>query len=179
MSTELKIVPISTDQDEALLAELRLDPAKVEAAVKIPISLQVRKPPKHEFIYVRPDIEFHVSAIELKDDEVGFYLVAANKMAALSNETASYVLRPYVNRAGILRLWPIRLPDPDGKINRWHQTAAIAASHGMKAWVRVTANRAAGEYEVYEATNQPPPPEWPTITLPEMLRLAFTDRGRD
>lgn len=34
MTTELKVVSPTADQDEALLAMLRLDPAKVEAAVK-------------------------------------------------------------------------------------------------------------------------------------------------
>src|SRR4051794_2269597 len=142
--SDLKLIGANPDPDEALLNMLRLDPAKVEAAVKVPISLQVRKPQKHEFIRVHPDLELAVSAIELKDDDVGFYLVAANMAAALSEESAAYVLRPYVNRAGVLRLWPIRLPGSDGKVNHWHHTAATAAAHAMKRWVRVTANRSAG-----------------------------------
>ena len=179
MTTELKVVSSTADQDEALLATLRLDPAKVEAAVKIPISVQVRRPSKQEFIRVHPQLEINVSAIELKEDsDGGLYLVAANMAAALSGEANAYVLRPYVNRAGVLRLWPLRLPDPDGKQNPWHRTAAVAAIKAMGGWVRVTANRSAGEYEVFVAPNQPPPPEWPETSFPDMLRLAFTDRGR-
>jgi hypothetical protein len=83
----------------------------------VPISLQVRKPPKHEFIRVHPTLEINVSAIEMKDDDGALYLVAADMAAQLSSEAAAYVLRPYVNRAGVLRLWPIRLPRPDGKVN--------------------------------------------------------------
>jgi hypothetical protein len=177
MTTDLKLVRGATDADEALLDMLRLDPTKIEAAVKVPISLQVRKPQKHDFVRVHPDIELPVFAIELKDDDAGFYLVAGNMAAQLSEEAAAYVLRPYVNRAGVLRLWPIRLPGADGKINRWHATAATAAAHAMKRWTRVTANRSAGEYEIFDAQNQPPDPDWPDLTLPDMLRLAFTDRG--
>ena len=135
---------------------------------------------KHEFIRVHPHLEINVSAIELKEDsDGGIYLVAANMAAALSGEANAYVLRPYVNRAGVLRLWPLRLPDPDGKQNPWHRPPPRSPpSKRWEGWIRVTANRSAGEYEVFEAPNQPPPPEWPATSLPDMLRLAFTDRGR-
>jgi hypothetical protein len=44
--------------------------------------------------------------------------------------------------------------------------------------VRVTANLSLGAYEVREALKPPPDPEWPDLTLPDMIRLAFKDRGR-
>ena len=180
MNGDLKLVNApNLDPDEELLATLRLDPAQTEAAVRVPITLQCRKPPKHEFIRVRPDLELTVSAIELRDDaDGGFYLVAAPMAAALSDEAKPYVLRPYVNRGGVLRLWPIRLPDPDGRVMEWHRSAAVAASIAIKRWVRVTANRSLGAYEVFEAATQPSEPEWPDMSLADMIRLAFTGRGR-
>ena len=48
----------------------------------------------------------------------------------------------------------------------------------LKKWIRVTASRSLGGYRIFEAANQPPDPEWPPLTFPEMLRLAFTERGR-
>jgi hypothetical protein len=88
MNGDLKLVNApDLDPDEELLATLRLDPAQTEAAVRVPITLQCRKPPKHEFIRVRPDLELTVSAIELRDDaDGGFDLVAAPMAAALSDE---------------------------------------------------------------------------------------------
>jgi hypothetical protein len=97
---------------------------------------------------------------------------------ALGDEAKSFCLRPYINRAGTLRLWPIRLPDTDGRVNEWHRSAAIAASAAMKQWVRVTADRDAGGYKVNAAAIQPPEPEWPDLSLAEMLRLAFASQGR-
>jgi hypothetical protein len=173
----LKVV--SSDPDEELITKLRLDPTQVEAAVKVPITLQCRKPPKQEFIRVHPELELTVGAIELKDEsDGGFYIVTPSMMAALGEEAKSYCLRPYINRAGTLRLWPIRLPDPDGRVNEWHRSAAIAASFAMKRWVRITANRNLGGYEVFEAAHQPPAPEWPELSLADMLRLAFRSQGR-
>src|SRR3954451_7335781 len=170
---------INNDPDEELLAKLRLDPTQVEAAVKVPISLQCSKPPKQEFIRVHPELELTVGAIELKDEsDGGFYVVTSPMMASLGEEAKGYSLRPYINRTGTLRLWPIRLPDPDGRVNEWHRTAAIAASFATTRWVRVTANRNLGGYEVFEATHQPPAPEWPELSLADMLRLAFRSQGR-
>jgi hypothetical protein len=169
----------ASDPEEDLISLLRLDPSQIEAAVKIPITVQVKKPPKQEFIRVHPDLELPVRALELKDDsDGGLYLVTPAMTAALQEESASYCLRPYMNRAGPLRLWPIRLPDPDGRQNEWHRSAGIAAALAMKKWVRVTANRNLGGYEVFEALNQPPSPEWPKLGLPDMLRLAFRSQGR-
>ena len=82
------------------------------------------------------------------------------------------------HRHGGARLWPIPLPDADGRQNEWHRTAAIAASLAVKTWLRVASNRDLGGYEVFEAANQPPDPEWPDLDLQHMLHIAFRARGR-
>jgi hypothetical protein len=169
------------DPDEELLASLRLDPTQAEAVVKVPVTLQARKPLKHEFVRVRRELALDVSAIEIKDgesDDAGLYLVKPHLQGALQAETVSFVLRPYVTRTAVLRLWPIRLPSSDGKQNEWHRSAGIAAARAMEKWVRVTANKALGAYELFEAANQPPEPDWPPLSLADMMRLAFVDRGR-
>lgn len=170
---------MDTGSDEDLISKLRLDPEQLEAAVKIPVTLQCRKPSKQEFIRVHPKWELNVGAIELKEEsDGGFYVVVPMMMAALGEEVKSYCLRPYINRSGSLRLWPLRLPAHDGRVNEWHRSAAIAAAIAMKKWVRVTANRNLGGYDIYEAANQPSDPEWPELTLEDMLRLAFSAQGR-
>ena len=40
--------------------------------------------------------------------------------------------------------------------NPWHQSAAEAAERAMTCWVRVTANRSLGAYEIFEATGNLP-----------------------
>jgi hypothetical protein len=81
-----------------------------------------------------------------------------------------------VNRQGVLFLWPIRLPGPDGRVDEWSRTALEAAQMATKGWVRVTANLSLGAYEVFQATGQLPEPEWPNLPFPDVLRIAFKDR---
>ena len=46
---------MDTGSDEDLISKLRLDPEQLEAAVKIPVTLQCRKPSKQEFIESIPN----------------------------------------------------------------------------------------------------------------------------
>jgi hypothetical protein len=174
--SDLKIVD-GPDPDEDLIRSLRLDPAQTDATVPIPITLKCRKPGKQEFIRVHNTIELNVRGIVMEEDG-DFYVVGGRMTEALGDEAKSFCLRPYINRAGTLRLWPIRLPDTDGRVNEWHRSAAVAASLAMKQWLRVTADRDAGSYQVHAALIQPPEPEWPDLSLAEMLRLAFASQGR-
>src|SRR5215207_3156236 len=78
---------MDTGSDEDLISKLRLDPEQLEAAVKIPVTLQCRKPSKQEFIRVHPKWELNVGAIELKEEsDGGLYVVVPMMMAALGEE---------------------------------------------------------------------------------------------
>src|SRR5215203_5908870 len=179
MTTELKVLSNPRDPEEDLIAKLRLDPGQIDAAVQVPITLQCRKPYPNEFIRVHPELELNVAAIHLKDDnDSGFYIVTPAMVPAIGGQVKAYVLRPYVTRTGVLRLWPISLPDPSGRVLEWHRSAAVAATLAMRKWVRVTSNMALRAYEVYEAVVQPLAPEWPELSLPDMLRIAFKDQDR-
>ena len=78
-----------------------------------------------------------------------------------------------INRQGVLFLWPVKLPGPDGRHNEWHRSAAEAAERAMRKWVRVTANVSLGAYEIFEATGDLPEPTWPDLTFEEILKIAF------
>src|SRR5262249_28734746 len=84
-----------------------------------------------------------------------------------------------VNKQGVLFLWSIRLPGPDGRHDAWSKSAMEAATLAVKGWVRVQANMSLGAYEVFEATGQLSDPEWPPAPLNELLRIAFRDRYID
>ena len=43
-------------------------------------------------------------------------------------------------------------------------------------WLRITANKDLGGYDIFEATAKLPEPIWPDTTLDELLTIAF--RGR-
>src|SRR4029079_11895722 len=81
-----------------------------------------------------------------------------------------------VNRQGVLFVWPIRLPGPDGKIDDWSKSALDASVIGQKEWVRVSANMSLGAYDVAVASAQMTEPSWPDRPFGELLRIAF--RGK-
>jgi hypothetical protein len=125
-------------------------------------------------------MEFPIAAIRVKNDvEDALYIVGRNMMDSLRSEAKPFMLYPFVNRVGVVRLWPIGMPDHNGHQNEWHRSAAIAAAHARKYWVRVSANKANGGYDVRKALDAYPDPEWPPeLDLDTMMRVAFIQRGR-
>jgi len=81
-----------------------------------------------------------------------------------------------INRQGVLHLWPVKMPLPDGRQLEWHRSAAEAAERAMKKWVRVTSSMSLGAYEIFEASGDLPEPVWPDISFQEILQIAFRDR---
>jgi len=82
-----------------------------------------------------------------------------------------------INRAGVVFLWPVRLPSPDGRQLAWHHSAQVAAEMAMKRWIRVKANMSLGAYDIFEASCTIPEPEWPSdISFLKLLEIAFKGR---
>jgi hypothetical protein len=164
-------------------ASLRLDPSYAETVGvrKLLMTVPVRKPNKQEFVRVHPDPSYRLTPaaiIELKEERE-MYLVTPAVAAALPDEFSAMTLFTGINRQGVLFLWPVTLPAPDGRQNEWHRSAAEAAETAMEHWVRVKANMALGAYELFKATGDLPDPEWPDIPFSEILRIAFRDRYVD
>ena len=161
-------------------AALRLDQSFADSVgvKKRLITVPVRKPNRQDFNRVHPDPAYRLTPaaiIEVKEDRE-VYLVTPEMAQNLPGEFVAATLHTCINRQGVLSLWPVKLPGPDGKHNEWHRSAAEAAELAMKVWVRITANMSLGAYEPFEATGDLPPPVWPEIDLPEILRIAFNDR---
>lgn len=139
--------------------------------------IQVRKPGKQDFIRVHPDPDYYLQTALLEfKDEGEVYLVDPSLWSDLSGELIPKVLNLTINRQGVIRLWPIRLPDENGKLDDWNQSSLDAVGFAKKGWVRVTSNRSAGMYEVFEATGDLAEPEWPDLSFSEILEIAF--RGK-
>lgn len=144
------------------------------------LSVPVRKPDRSWFLRVHPaeDYRLQTAVIELKEERGEIYLITPALWPELTTEAtfAPRALFTAVNRQGVLFLWPVRLPGPDGKVDEWSRTALEAAARAEKRWVRVVANMPLGAYDVYEATGQLSEPEWPDLPLCDLLRIAFRDR---
>jgi hypothetical protein len=143
-------------------------------------TIPVRKPSKEWFVRTHPDTDYHIQTafIELKEDNE-LYLVDPILWDALAGESTfgPRALITTINRQNVLFLWPIRLPDPDGRIDDWNRSTLDASQYARENWVRVQSNRSLGSYEVFEATGNCGEPDWDSVpTFSEVLRIAFKDR---
>jgi hypothetical protein len=161
-------------------ASLRLDQSFAEkAGVKKHLTtVPVRRPNKQDFVRIHPDLNYCLGPtgiIELKEDRET-YLVLPSMANILQGEFAFATLYTAITRQGVLFIWPVKLPGPDGKHNPWHQSAAEAAERAKSRWVRMTSNMHLGAYEIFESSGNWSDPEWPELPFQEILKIAF--RGR-
>src|SRR5690606_13572376 len=120
------------------------DFASAVGVKKALLTVPVRKPSKEWYVRVHPDEAYRLTTavIELKEDDRDVYLVAPNLREELATEST---LRPVfiftaVNRQGNLFLWPVPVPNPEGRKNEWNRTLLEAAQMAQTQWVRVAAN---------------------------------------
>jgi hypothetical protein len=163
-------------------AALRLGPEHTFGSVgvkKLLTTIPVRKPNRQHFLRVHSGKAFRLSPaalIEVREDRGEYYLLSREMAEALPNEWVAMTIYTAINRQGVLQLWPIRLPGPDGKLHEAHRSAAEAAERAMSKWLRVEWKGALGAYEISEAADDLPEPVWPAGTLAEFLQIAFRDR---
>lgn len=161
------------------LNQVRLSADFEEAAgvERLLLTIPVRKPSRTEFFRVHPSPEYriNVGVIELKD-EGETYLVAGDIAPQLPNEVVPKSIFTCVNRQGVLFLWPVRLPGPDGRLDAWNTSASHIAELATRHWLRMLANRGLGAYDVHQATAIPTEPNWPSKSFAELMSIAFRDR---
>jgi hypothetical protein len=161
-------------------ASLRLNQsfADTVGVKKLLTTVPVRKPNRQEFVRVRSESAFRLTpaaVIELKEDRE-VYLVRPDILPAVPGEFATVTLFTAISRQGTLFLWPVKLPNPDGRHNEWHRSAAEGAERAMEKWVKVTASMSLGAYEISEARGELSEPIWPDYPFGEILKIAFRDR---
>jgi hypothetical protein len=162
------------------LSALRLDQSYADTVgvKKLLTTVPVRKPNRQDFVRVHPDPRYRLTPaaiIEVKEDRE-VYLVTPEMTQVVPGEFVVVTLFTTINRQGTLHLWPVKLPNPEGRHNEWHRSAAEGAERAMKKWVRVTASMSLGAYEIFEANGELPDPVWPDFSFQEILKIAFRDR---
>lgn len=137
-------------------------------------TIPVRKPGKQDFVRVHPSEGYRVdtAVIELKEERE-IYLLAPHLLPELPSEWVAKSLITYINRQGVLALWPIGLPNAEGRTNSWNDSARVAAQLAKDSWVRVSANMSLGAYDTFTALGDIPEPEWPDLSFEEILKIAF------
>jgi hypothetical protein len=118
---------------------------------------------------------FNTWLIDLKEDRES-YLVSPHLLPDVSGIAAPVSLRLAINRAGVLFLWPLRLPGADGRSNVWHESALEAADLAVNRWISMRANMSLGAYDIYKGAETLSDPQWPDKSIEDILNVAF--RGR-
>ncbi len=137
----------------------------------------VGRPDKQVWLRVHPDLDhmIDVAVLDVKSDG-DIYLVDPTLALALPNEVAAKRLFQYVTRQGDVGIWPVKLPDSEGKLDPWSESALVAVEKAKKRWVRVVSNRRLGCYEVMLSSADLGEPNFGTLSLRDLLEIAF--RGR-
>lgn len=145
------------------------------------IRIAVKKPDRYWFVRTHPDPEYwlRVGTLELKEEREMYLLTPTMYQFLRPYGAAMRALIPAINRQRVLFLWPIRLPDEEGRIDSWSESAYEIAGMAVDGWVSPSANRDAGLYEaiIPEATLDDP--TWPDLSLREIIKLAFKGREID
>jgi hypothetical protein len=148
------------------------------AILKIP----VRKPSKGAFCRVHPSEDYRLPTAVLDPDDGRreVYLVAPLLRPALADEPTlkPVLLATAIDRQGVLFVWPAGLPKGDRDCDAW-SSMREAIDLATRRWVRVVWSDGLGAYQVSYATGELAEPEWPDLTFPQILRIAFRDRYID
>jgi hypothetical protein len=143
----------------------------------------VRKPNRHEFFRIHTGENYTMAAALLKLENDGeFYIFAPAVLPYVPGETKRHQIFTTITRGGTVCLWPIALPDADGKTSNWAKSAFEAAALARTQWVRITSDRALGAYLILAADNKAlADPAWPADlpTFGGLLRLGFKDHFVD
>jgi hypothetical protein len=161
------------------LASLRLSQDfAAELGVERPLlRVPVRRPNRQDFIRTHFDPQFRLdtAVLEMEADNETFLVHPACR-AELFAELVPVRLYTVISRAGTVFLWPVRLPQPDGRSNAWWDSAHEAAAMAQTRWLRIIADRDLGAYQILRAAATLDDPVWPDVSFAELVRLAFRDR---
>lgn len=142
------------------------------------VTVPVRKPSAQDFFRVHPEEAWRLDTalIEIKADRE-VYLVEPEIWPLFPNECKPRTLYTTIDRRNVVTLWPVRLPDENGRLDDWNRSAHEAAQLSTEKWVRMSADMALGAYRIDVAVAEFPEPVWPSeVSFADLLKIAF--RGK-
>ena len=144
---------------------------------KVLTTVPVGRPSKDRFFRTHPSPSWVFPGWILENKAAGeTYLVSAEVASALGDQVRAVELYAAIDRQNNPFLIPIPLPGPNGVRNRWHESLAQAVEKAKSVWIRISANKDLGGYDIFEATAKLPEPVWPDTTMDELLEVAFKGR---
>lgn len=176
----------SSNEPDALfsadnLARLRLSQDFQAMTPVVPhfVTFKCRKPHRHDFVRVREGEEWTIPVYLFQEASTkDYYFIAPGMVEELAGEATHFQLVLAMSQSSpVPFIWPLRLPDRNGRLDRWGESALAAAKLAMSKWVRVTSDLAAGCYLPMVARDELSPPAWPEeLTMSEILTRCFGER---
>jgi len=149
----------------------------VDEVIAVPIlsSIEVRRPHKQEWFRVHSSMSFPAKILEVKKSGA-VYLVHPSLAAKLTEEIASAIIFPCINRSGELFMWPVKTPGNDGRADKYSSVNLEHARRATEGWLRRVWSQEANTHHAYTPGVPPPDPEWPESTIDEFVQAAFKGR---
>ena len=151
---------------------------EIAGVKKLLTTVPISKPSPQEFFRVNPDPSFRntFATLEWREDRE-FYVVTPRMLAELPGECINVQLFTSINRQGVIRLIPVKLPGSDGRVLEAHRSLGEAVERAMTRWTRIRWNKSLGAYYIFEASLSIPQPEWPEdVTFQQLIRIGFRDK---
>jgi hypothetical protein len=148
-------------------------------AKKVLLEVDVRRPGKDEFFRVHPERTFRlgpVAIISNRDDRTT-YIVDPTLARSANLQHTTAILYTCINVDGVLFLWPVTVPGSSGgSVLAWHTSAVVATEKAMKNWIKLVPDLKAKNYVAFIAQGDIPEPEWPPLTMGDIVKLALKER---
>jgi hypothetical protein len=175
------VQPMAEDPNPFDPASLVLDQSYLRDSVakKVLLEIEVRRPGKDEFFRVRPEAAYRLGPVAIISNrgDPTRYIVdpALARSANLQHTTA--ILYTCINIDDVLFLWPVTIPGSGGgSILAWHTSAVTATQRAAENWIKLVSDMRAKNYVAFVAQGDIPEPEWPPLTMGEILKIALKDR---
>jgi len=138
-------------------------------------TVPVRKPNKTQFVRVRTEGKLDAMLLKYPSDSEDLYLIEPDVIQEVGNLANPYRLVQAIDRQNNVFVWPLAIPD-DARPQNWHLSALEAAGNAELEWTRMQANMALQAYDIFAAVNYLGEPEWPELSMNELLEIAFKNK---
>jgi len=144
---------------------------------KVLATVPVGKPTKDRFFRTHTSPSWVFPTWILENKVAGeTYIVSPEVASVLGDLVRPVELYAVIDRQNNPYLIPIPLPGPNGVRNPWHESLLQAVLRARLVWLRISANKDLGGYDIFEAAASLPEPIWPDTTMDELLEVAFKGR---
>ena len=185
-TNEAQDSPNAEANNEVKLKKPKIDLERVRARADQSIDLGVtteytvipiRNPKPDEFFRCMSDEDYSMDTYILSlKTENEWYLIDPDILPEIQLESQLRVMTLYVCVTMNSTPFVTCIPQPDkmGKINSWHASGHITMEEAKQCWVRRQADKANSGYIITKAMKAKlPDPKWPTMTLSEIIDMAF------